>query len=103
MNFPGPVEFTFLVFLSLFLTWIKAVLCIAAAVLIRNRWISISTAGLIGIAETALDIGPGLFFSGLLDIYNDLFLIVPALAGVAWWGIGRAVDALVRYVMRRRA
>jgi len=103
MNWPGPVEFTFLLFLSLFLSWIKAVLCIAAAFIIRKYWLSMAIAALIGVAETALDMGFGLFFSGVLDIYNDLFLALAALAAIAWWGIGRALYALVRYAVRRIA
>jgi hypothetical protein len=103
MNWPGPVEFTFLIFLSLFFSWIKAVLCITAAVLIRNLWISLAVAAFIGIAETALDMGVALFFSGLLDIYNDLFIALAALAGVIWWGVGRALYILWSYVRSRRA
>lgn len=103
MNWPGTVEFTFLLFLALFLSWIKAVLCVAVAVLIRNRWISVAAAAFIGIAETAVDMGPQLFFSNLLDIYNDLFLALPALAAIAWWGIGRALYALWNIARRRRA
>ncbi len=101
MNWPGPVEFTFLVFLSLFFSWVKAVLCIAAAVLIRNRWVSIAAAALGGLAETALDMGPALFFSGILDINNDLFIGVAALAGVAWWCIGRAFRVIWIIATRR--
>lgn len=103
MNWPGTVEFTFLLFLALFLSWIKAVFCLAAAVLIRNRWISAAAAGLVGIAETAVDMGPQLFFSNLLDIYNDLFLALPVLAAITWWGIGRALWALWNVATRRRA
>jgi hypothetical protein len=101
MNWPGPVEFTFLVFLSLFFSWIKAVLCIAAAVLIRNLWISLAVAAFIGVGETALDMGVGLFFSGLLDVYNDLFITLAALAGVIWWGVGRALYIMWSYVRPR--
>jgi hypothetical protein len=103
MNWPGPVEFTFLVFLSIFFSWIKAVLCIAAAVFIRPRWISLVIAAVIGIADIAIDMRPDLFFSGLLDIYNDLFLALAAFAGIVWWGIGRAVYAGIRIGLRRSA
>jgi hypothetical protein len=103
MNWPGPVEFTFLIFVSLFFSWIKAVLCIAGAVLIRNLWISLAVAAFIGVAETALDMGLALFFSGILDIYNDLFLALAALAGVIWWGIGRALYMMWSYVRRQPA
>jgi hypothetical protein len=101
MNWPGPVEFTFLIFLSLFASWIKAVLCIAAAVFIRPRWISVAVAAFIGLAETALDMGFALFFSGLLDIYNDLFIALAAFAGMVWWGIGRALYAIWILATRR--
>jgi hypothetical protein len=103
MNWQGPVEFTFLVFLSLFFSWIKAVLCIAAAILIRNLWISLAVAAFIGIAETALEGDLGLFFPLLLDLYNDLFLALAALAGVIWWGIGRALYTMWSYVRRQPA
>jgi|GEM_PF-4337014 len=103
MNWPGPVEFTFLLFLSLFLSWIKAVLCVAAALIIRKYWLSMAIAALIGVTETALDMGLGLFFSGVLDIYNDLFLALAALAAIAWWGIGRALRAIWIIATRRNA
>jgi hypothetical protein len=103
MNWPSPIEFTFLLFLSLFASWIKAVLCIAAAVLIRNRWVSMAVAALIGVAETVLDMGLALFFSGLLDIYNDLFLALAAFAALVWWSIGRSLYAIWNIAARRRA
>lgn len=94
MNWLGPVEFTFLIFLSLFLSWIKAILCVAAAFFIRPRWISMAVAAFVGIAETAFDAGLGLFFSLLLDLNNDLFLALAAFAALVWWGIGRALHAI---------
>lgn len=103
MNWPGPVEFTFLLFLSLFLSWIKAVLCLAAAVLIRNRWPSMAAAAFIGVAETAFDGGLDLFLTLLLDVYNDLFLALAALATLVWWGIGRALYAIISFGLRRFA
>ena len=103
MNWPGPVEFTFLIFLSMFASWIKAVLYIAAAVLIRNRWASMSIAAFIGVAETALDMGLALFFASLLDIYNDLFIALAAVAALVWWGIGRALYATWSFATRRSA
>jgi len=103
MNWPGPVEFTFLLFLSLFLSWIKAVLCLAAAVLIRNRWASMAAAAFIGVAETAFDGGLDLFLTLLLDVYNDLFLALAALAALVWWGIGRALYAIISFGFRRFA
>ena len=102
MNWPGPVEFTFLIFVSLFFSWVKAVFCIAAALVIRHRWASIAVAALIGIGETGIDMGFALFFSGLLDIYNDFFLALAALAGVVWWGIGRALYAVWKIATSRR-
>lgn len=103
MNWPGPVEFTFLIFLSLFASWIKAVLCIAAAVLIRNRWASMAVAALVGIVETTLDMGLALFFASLLDIYNDLFIALAALAALVWWGIGRALYVIWKIATPRLA
>ena len=103
MNWPGPVEFTFLIFLSLFFSWIKAVLCVAVAVFIRPRWISMAVATFVGIAETALDMGFALFFSGLLDIYNDLFIALAALAALVWWGIGRMLYLIASFGLRRSA
>jgi hypothetical protein len=103
MNWPGPVEFTFLVFLSLFFSWIKAVLCIAAAILIRNRWASMVVAAFIGVAETAVDAGIGLFFTLLLDLNNDLFLALAAFAALLWWGIGRAFRTIWIFATRRNA
>lgn len=103
MNWPGPVEFTFLIFLSLFASWIKAVLCIASAVLIRNRWASMAVAAFIGIAETAFDAGFGLFFTLLLDFNNDLFFALAAVAALVWWGIGRAFYALWKIATPRSA
>jgi hypothetical protein len=103
MNWPSPVEFTFLLFLSFFFSWIKAVLCIGAAVLIRPRWISMAIAALVGIVETALDMGLALFFASLLDIYNDLFIALAVVAAVAWWGIGRALSAIWIIATRQSA
>jgi hypothetical protein len=102
MNWPGPVEFTFFIFVSLFFSWIKAVSCIAVAIIIRNRWVGIAIAALIGLAETAIDMGFALFFSSLLDIYNDLFLALAALAGVVWWVIGWALYAVWKFATPRR-
>ena len=103
MNWPGPFEFALYLFFALFLSWIKAVLCLAAAVLIRPRAISAAVAALVGVGEVAMDMGLGLFFAGLLDIYNDLALALAALASVAWWGIGRALYAIVRIGFGRSA
>jgi len=101
MNWPGPIEFALYLFSALFISWIKAVLCVAAAILVRPRMISAAMAALVGIGEVAMDMGLDLFFAGLSDIYNDLALALAALAGVAWWGIGRLLSALVRTGIRR--
>jgi hypothetical protein len=103
MNWPGPIEFTFLIFVSLFFSWVKAVLCIAVALVIRHPWASFAIAALIGIGETAIDMGFALFFSSLLDIYYDLFLALAALAGVVWWGIGRALYVVWKIATPRSA
>ena len=103
MNFPGPVEFTWLIFLSLFFSWFRAVVGVAAAVFIRNRWLGIAVAAVAGIGEIAVDMGIGPFFSGLLDQYNFIFVGLAALAGLAWWGIGRALYTMVTFGYRRLA
>ena len=103
MNWPSAFEFTAILFLVLFLSWIKAVLCIAVAIFIRPLWISLAVAALIGVGETAVDMGLELFFAGMTDIYSVLFLLLPASAGMAWWCIGRAVYAMASYGYRRAA
>ncbi len=103
MNWPAPVEFTVLIFLALFFNWIRAILCVAAAVFIRARWISLAIAALMGAAVSAAENGLDKFFVQFLDFDNDIFLAISALAGVFWWGIGRGLYAMWSYVRRQPA
>ena len=103
MNWAGVFEFTFILFLVLFLSWIKALLCLAAAIFIRPRWISLAVAAILGVGETAVEMGWELFVDSFGDIYGILFFLLPAAAGLAWWCIGRAVYASVAYGYRRLA
>jgi hypothetical protein len=101
MNWPGPVEFAILIFLALFFDWIRAILCVAAAVLIRPRWTSLAVAALLGAAVSAAENGFDKFFVQFLDFDNDIFLALSALAGVVWWGIGRGLYAMWIIATRR--
>jgi hypothetical protein len=94
MNWPGPIEFTYILFLALFFSWIKATLCVATAIVIRARLLSIAIAAVIGVAEDALGHPRDIFFAQFLDFYNDVFLGLTGLAGVLWGCIGRAVRTL---------
>jgi hypothetical protein len=103
MNWAGPVEFAILIFLALFFDWIRAILCVAAAVLIRPRWTSLAVAALAGAAVSAAENGLDKFFVQLLDLDNDIFLAISAIAGTIWSGIGRGLYSVVTYGFRRFA
>src|SRR6202171_4748649 len=103
MNWPGPVEFAILIFLALFFDWIRAILCVAAAVLVHPRWTSLAVAALLGAAVSAAENGFEKFFVQFFDLDNDIFLTLSALAGVIWWGVGRALRTIWIFAMRRSA
>jgi hypothetical protein len=100
MNWPSPAEFTWLLFLALFFSWIKAILCVATAIIVRPRLVSIAITAVIGAGEDALGHPRDIFFVQFLDFNNDVFLALAALAGVLWWCIGRAIRTLAIYGYR---
>ena len=75
-------------FLSLFFSWIKTVLCIAAAVLIQKPG-CLSVLTFIGVAEICLNGGIGLSLR-CCDLNNDIFLALAA-RGRNLVGRGRAL------------
>jgi hypothetical protein len=96
-----------LLFVGLFLSWIKAAVVTAIAVLIRHRGASLMIVLVIGAVE-------GLVGSRLelLDLYLThegwasidtlalITVVLSALASLAWWCIARGTDVLVRRVLQ---
>ena len=73
-------------FLGVLMSWTKAVLCIAAAVVIRHRWVSMAVAAGVGMVESMWPIADTLLpLARLLDIdrYMVGTIALCALAGVA--------------------
>jgi ABC-type microcin C transport system permease subunit YejE len=103
MDASSEALITLLLFVGLFLHWIKAVISAAVAVLIRNRIASVGLVLMVGAVEGL--VGPRL---ELLDLYLTrtgwetidtltlITIVLSALASVLWWLIARALYALVR-------
>jgi hypothetical protein len=100
MNWPSPAEFTWLLFLAFFFSWIKAILCTATAIIVRRRVVGIAIAFVIGVVESAVDHPRDIFFVQFLDFFNDVALALSGLAGVCWWCIGRALRTIAIYAYR---
>jgi ABC-type microcin C transport system permease subunit YejE len=97
-------------FADLFLTWSRAVITAAIAIVIRNRALSLVTVPIVGALE-------GLFGSRLelVDLYLSrsgweaidtltlISVVLSALASLLWWIVARASYALVMRVVRRPA
>ena len=103
MNWPSPAEFTWLLFLAFFFSWIKAILCTATAIVVRRRVLGIAIAFVIGVVESAVDHPRDLWFVQFLDLFNDVALALSGLAGVCWWCIGRAIRTIAIYAYRASA
>lgn len=107
MDWSGEVLLTLLLFVGLLFNWVKAAICAVVAVLVRPRAASAALAMALGAVEGLL--GSRL---ELLDIYltadgwatiDGFALFTVALSAVAsllWWGLARAIDALVRRLRR---
>jgi hypothetical protein len=102
-NWPDPGEFMLFVALGLLLNPINIIPSVAAAILLRRRWLSLSVAVGCGAAQGL--IGP------LVDFYDALFsprglealswvLMLPtgmyAAVNLAWWGLARWLHGLRR-------
>ena len=101
---------TMLLFAGLFLSWSKAVISAAIAIIIRNRALSLVVVLIVGAFE-------GLFGSRLelLDLYLSrtgwqaidaltvITVVLSALGSLLWWVVARALYALVRRVIRGTA
>jgi hypothetical protein len=79
-------------------SWIKAAGGIAAAVLIRNRAAGVAAAVAIAVVE---DLWPMRDMVLQMDRHAAFAALLSALAGAAWWGIGRGLGAAVP--LRHRA
>jgi hypothetical protein len=75
-------------------SWIKAAGGIAAAVLIRNRAAGVAAAVAIAVVE---DLWPMRDMVLQMDRHAAFAALLSALAGAAWWGIGRGLGAAFRY------
>ena len=96
-----------LLFVGLFLSWTKAVIGSAIAIVIRNRAASLVAALIVGALE-------GLFGSRLelLDLYLSragweaidalagIAVVLSALASLLWWMLARALYALLLRLVR---
>ena len=91
-----------IVFLGAFMSWIKALLAIAAAIAIRRPLPGVGVAAVVGAAEFLLTTGDALLSRGFIlpeiDASVAAAAVLSALAGVAWWGIGRALCAISKRV-----
>lgn len=108
MDASSEVLVTLLLFVGLFLNWIKAVISAAIAVLIRNRIASVAVVliagaieGLVGSRLELLDLYLTRIGWEAIDALTWITIVLSALASLLWWLIARAIDALVRRILRR--
>ena len=103
MDGPGELLVALLLFVGLFLNWIKAAVCVAIAVLIRHRGASLvvvlvtgALEGLVGSRFELLDLYLTQEGWASLDTLALITVALSMLASLAWWCIARAIVALVR-------
>ena len=108
MDGSGEALVMLLLFVGLFLNWIKAVISAAIAVLIRNRIASVAVVliagaieGLVGSRLELLDLYLTRIGWEAIDALTWITIVLSALASLLWWLIARAIDALVRRILRR--
>lgn len=103
MDASGEALITLLLFVGLFLNWIKAVISAAIAVLIRNRAASVAVVlmvgaveGLVGSRLELLDLYLTRIGWEAIDALTWITIVLSALASLLWWVIARALYALVQ-------
>ncbi len=103
MDAPGEALITLLLFVGLFLNWIKAVISAAIAVLIRNRAASVAVVlmvgaveGLVGSRLELLDLYLTRIGWEAIDALTWITIVLSALASLLWWVIAQALYALAR-------
>jgi hypothetical protein len=103
MDALGETLITLLLFVGLFLNWIKAVISAVIAVLIRNRIASVAVVlmvgaieGLVGSRLELLDLYLTRIGWEAIDALTWITIVLSALASLLWWVIARALYALVR-------
>jgi hypothetical protein len=110
MDGPGELLVALLLFVGLFLNWIKAAVSVAIAVLIRHRSASLLAVLVVGAFEGLVGSSLELFDLYLtregwasIDTLALITIALSALASLAWWCIARATGALARRVLRPAA
>ena len=108
MDGSGEALVMLLLFVGLFLNWIKAVISAAIAVLIRNRIASVAVVliagaieGLVGSRLELLDLYLTRIGWEAIDALTWITIVLSALASLLWWVIARSIYALLRRVLRR--
>jgi regulator of sirC expression with transglutaminase-like and TPR domain len=102
-DWPDPGEFMLLVGLGLLLNPVDIIASVAAAILVRRRWLSLAVAVGVGVARSL--IGP------LSDLYDASFaprafealswdiilpVVMDAFPSLVWWGLARWLNGLRR-------
>ena len=98
---------TMLLFAGLFLSWSKAVISAAIAIIIRNRALSLVVVlivgafeGLLGSRLELLDLYLSRTGWQAIDALTVITVVLSALGSLLWWIVARALYALVRRVIR---
>lgn len=101
---------TMLLFAGLFLSWSKAVISAAIAIIIRNRALSLvvvlivgAVEGLLGSRLELLDLYLSRTGWQAIDALTVITVVLSALGSLLWWVVARALYALVRRVIRGTA
>jgi hypothetical protein len=96
----SSTDLTSILLLALFPSWIKAVACIAVALLVRPRASGIVVAAVVGVAADSVELGLSAFLGQFREpaLYVAATLALSALTGVAWWCVGRAGVAFGRLI-----
>ena len=106
MDGQGDILFAMLLFVGLFLNWIKAVISAAIAVFVRHPAASVTFAAAIGAVEGL--VGSRLELVDLyltrdgwsaIDVLTALQVTVSMVASTVWWGFARGIHALVRRIL----
>jgi hypothetical protein len=96
-----PLAMAGIVLFGAFMSWIKAVLGAATAILIRRPVPGAVAAACVGAGEFLLMTGEPLLSKGFIlpeiDASVATTVLLSALAGVAWWGIARALYAMTPF------
>jgi tetratricopeptide (TPR) repeat protein len=86
--------------LGVLMSWIKAVLGVAAALVIRRPVVGATVAAAVGAGEFLLSLDgglPSIWTLLQMDESRVATAVLSAAAGVAWWGLGRALGAMTSF------